>query len=104
MGFWRNSDAQKMMKITKMYRFQAAFEKFIISVGKPQTCKTFGDFANAFVNRDISVSAASDRVGVVFDRYRDNSIKASTRRRRTKTVKPIRHVIESRDVPLPFAI
>ena len=44
-----NSDAQKMMQITKMDRFQATLQTFIMSLGKPQTCKTFGDFANAFV-------------------------------------------------------
>ena len=40
----------------------------------------------------------------VFDRYTDNSIKASTRQRRTKTTKPIRRVIVSRDTPLPFEL
>jgi hypothetical protein len=38
---------------------------------------------------------------VLFDRYKKNSIKAGTRERRTKTIPPIRHVIENRSVPLP---
>jgi hypothetical protein len=41
---------------------------------------------------------------VVFDRYREHSIKDSTRQRWSKTHnwhKPIRRVIENRDVPLP---
>ena len=54
------------------------------------------------VNRMISVSASYDRVDVVFDRYRGNSIKASTCKGRTKTAKPITRVIDSRDVPVPF--
>ena len=37
------------------------------------------NFANAFVNRVISVCAAYDRVDVQFDRYGDNASKASTR-------------------------
>jgi hypothetical protein len=38
---------------------------------------------------------------VLFDRYEKNSIKAGTRERRTKTIRPIRRVIENRSVPLP---
>ena len=77
-------------------------QAMVIAIGKPQTCKTFGDFANACVNRVISVSAAYDKVDIVFDRYRDNSIMESSCQRRTKTAKRIRRVIESLDVPLPF--
>ena len=42
-----------------------------------------------------------DRIDIVFDRYRPDSIKRGTGRRRTKTCRPIRRVIENRDVPLP---
>ena len=63
-----------------------------LSMGKQwlllQENPTFGDLANSFLNRVISVSVAYDRVGDVFDRYRDNSIKASTIQRRSKTAKP----------------
>ena len=38
----------------------------VIVFGKPQACQTFGDFANAFANRIISVSDAYDSVDVVF--------------------------------------
>ena len=41
------------------------------------------------------------RIDVVFDRYRDDTIKAGTSTQRTQAARPIRRVIESRDVPLP---
>ena len=42
-----------------------------------------------------------NRIDVVFDRYRPDSIKRDTRRRRTKTTRrPIRRVTENCDVPL----
>ena len=62
-------------------------QDMVIAIGKLQTCKTFGD-AKAFVNlvnRVILVSAANNRVDVVFDIYTDNSMKASTHQTRTKT-------------------
>ena len=49
-------------------------QTMVIAIGKQQTCKTFGDFANAFVNRMISVSDAYDRVDIVFDGYRDSNL------------------------------
>ena len=42
-------------------------QAMVIAIGKPQTCKTFGHFANAFVNRVISVSVAYDRVDDLTD-------------------------------------
>ena len=42
-------------------------QAMVIAIGKQQTCKTFGDFADAFVNRMISVSDSYDSVDVVFD-------------------------------------
>ena len=41
------------------------------------------------------------RIDITFDRYRPVSIKAAARQARTKVSRPIRRVIESRDVPLP---
>eukprot|EP00795_Rhopilema_esculentum_P002441 gene2440-biopygen11452 len=41
------------------------------------------------------------RIDVVFDRYRQLSIKTSTRLRRKKTSRPVRRVKESGLVPLP---
>ena len=44
---------------------------------------------------------AFDRVDVVFDRYQEFSIKIGTRVKRTKKLRPIRRLIENKDVPLP---
>ena len=41
------------------------------------------------------------RMDVVFDRYRDETIKGTTRTRRSKTARPIRRLVEGRYVPLP---
>ena len=41
------------------------------------------------------------RIDVVFDRYRDETNKGTTRTRRSKTARPIRRLVEGRDVPLP---
>ena len=41
------------------------------------------------------------RIDVVFDRYRTQSIKSGKRKKKSKSVQPIRRVIESRNVPLP---
>ena len=41
------------------------------------------------------------RIDVAFDRYRDETSKGTTRTRRSKTARPIRRLVEGRDVPLP---
>jgi hypothetical protein len=41
------------------------------------------------------------RIDVVFDRYRIQSIKSGTRKKRSKSVQPIRRIIENSNVPLP---
>ena len=40
-------------------------------------------------------------VHILFDRYYATSIKAGTRKRRTKYHKPVRRIVDGRDVPLP---
>jgi len=56
--------------------------------------------ADEFVARVKLSSVNYNRTDIVFDRYRDDSIKASTHPRGTKT---IRRVIEHRGVPLPVS-
>jgi hypothetical protein len=41
------------------------------------------------------------RIDVVFDRYGTQSIKSGTRKKRSKSVQPIRRIIENSNVPLP---
>lgn len=46
-------------------------------------------------------SEKGSRIDVLFDRYRDLSIKSGTRTRRSKGKQPVRRVIENKEVPLP---
>ena len=50
---------------------------------------TFGDFACNFLEAVLNTSTQYQEIHVVFDRYREDSIKGGTRRRRTKTTRPI---------------
>ncbi|KAK6171651.1 hypothetical protein SNE40_018095 [Patella caerulea] len=74
----------------------------VLSIGKPANAISFGDLADAFTNSIYRSGTTYDRVDVVFDRYRDESIKSQTRQRRSQTTGPIRHV-GGRDVPLPHS-
>ncbi len=69
-------------------------QPLVIAVGKPQGAVTFGDFADTFVLSVRQQGANYERINVVFDRYRDETIKVGTRGRRTKTAQPIRRIIE----------
>ena len=61
------------------------------------------DLADTYVRAVLSNKAGSNyqRVDVVFDRYREETIKGATRTRRTKAARQIRRFVEGRDVPLP---
>ena len=75
----------------------------VAALGKPHEAKTFGDFADCYVNAVLRKSSKYQRVDVLFDRYRKHSIKATTRSRRSKgNARPVRRVIEGREVPLPI--
>lgn len=76
-------------------------QALVVALGRPTEAKTFGDFANIFTQTVLKAGSSFDRVDVVFDRYREQSIKASTREKRTKTCQPIRRLVEGPDVPLP---
>lgn len=73
----------------------------VVTVGKPPDTKTFGDLSDEFIKSVYQSGAHYRRIDVVFDRYRHESIKSTTRQRRSKTTRPIRRVIEGRGVPLP---
>ena len=61
---------------------------------------TFGDRADTYVKTALKAGSAYHRIDVVFDRYRDGTIKGTTRTRRSKAARPIRWLVEGRDVPL----
>ena len=74
----------------------------VAAIGKPETAKSFGEYADCFVSAVLRKGSGCSRIDVVFDRYRKHSIKASTRTRRTKKMaRPVRRIIEGRNVPLP---
>ena len=62
---------------------------------------TFGDLADKYVKTVLKAGSEYHRIDVVFDRYRDETIKGTTRTLRSKTARPIRRLVERRDVPLP---
>ena len=76
-------------------------QALVVAIGKPAEATTFGDPADCFIRCILQMGSRCDRIDVVFDRYRPDSIKRGTRRRRTKICRPIERVIENRDVPLP---
>ena len=75
----------------------------IQALGKPPGCQTFGDYANVFMNNVTSHFRCHTKRGeVVFDRYTgQQSIKTVTMSKRVWKTKPVRKVIDGRNVPLP---
>ena len=57
-------------------------QALVMAHGKPPGMKTFGDFANIFAETVFKMGAKYQRIEVVFDRYRDESIKSGTRIKR----------------------
>lgn len=77
-------------------------QALVVALGKPSKSQpTFGDFAIRFAKRIKYLGAAYTRVDIVFDRYRKQSLKASTRKKRGKGKTPVRREIKNDVVPLP---
>lgn len=76
-------------------------QALVVALGKPDKAVTFGDLADTYVRAVLKAGSNYQRIDIVFDRYRDETIKGATRTRRTKAAQPIRRVVEGRDVPLP---
>ena len=75
----------------------------VAAIGKPEKAKTFGGFADCYVDAVLRKGSGYQRIDVFFDHYRRHSIKATTRSQRSKnTARPVRRVIEGREVPLPM--
>lgn len=71
-------------------------------VGKPAGCKTFGDLADTIIQSVCSnFTGNCTRVDVLFDQYGTQSIKSGTRSKRRRGIRPVRRVIEDRNVRLP---
>lgn len=76
-------------------------QALVVALGKPEKAVTFGDLADTYVRAVLKAGSNYQRIDVVFDRYREETIKGATRTRRTKAARPIRRLVENRDVPLP---
>ena len=69
-----------------------------LALGKPGASVTFGFLADTYVKTVLKAGCAYHRTDVVFDR--GETIKGTTRKRRSKTTRPIRRLVEGRDVPI----
>lgn len=69
-------------------------------MGKPAKCKSFGEYATTFSEIVLKNKHHAQRIDVVFDHYKEDSIKSATRQKRGSQ-NSIHRVIEKYDVPLP---
>ena len=76
-------------------------QALVVAIGKPHGASTFGDLADVFIQNVLHSGESFSRIDVLFDRYYDVSIKAGARKKRSQGSRPIRRLIENRDVPLP---
>ena len=65
-------------------------QALVVALGKSANAQTFGDLADTFVGRVLKFGANYQRIDIVFDRYKEETIKGTTRTRRTKSARPIR--------------
>ena len=72
--------------------------QFLVQSLKHQGLRTFGEYADMYVGVVLRKGVRFRRIDVVFDRYRTQSIKSGTRKKKSKSVQPIRRVIENRNV------
>ena len=73
-----------------------------MALGKPSGVTNFGEFGDAFVKLVTHAGSSFNRIDVTFDRYRETSIKAATRSKRSKHSRPVRRVVEDSSVPIPI--
>ncbi|KAL2081649.1 hypothetical protein ACEWY4_023502 [Coilia grayii] len=71
------------------------------AIGKLPNASTFGDYADIFVQKVTGYLHGNiTRVDLVFDQYKQNSIKGGTRAKRSTTRRKIRTIVR-RDVKIP---
>ena len=73
----------------------------MVALGKPDNAVTFGDLADTYVREVLKAGSNYQRVDVLFDRYTEETTQGATRTRRTKAARPIRRLVEGREVPPP---
>ena len=65
-----------------------------VAVGKPANAQTFGAYADRFQDVVLRAGSQYQQIHVLLDRYEKSSIKAGTRERCTRTIRPVRRVSE----------
>ena len=76
-------------------------QALVMALGKPSDVKTFGEYANMFVETVLKMGAQYQRIDVAFDRYQSNSIKRGTRAKQKERHRPVHRKIENDMVPIP---
>ena len=71
------------------------------AISRPAGTKASGELANIFVCSVMQSGFHSGRIDIVFDRYYYTSMKSITRKRPSKSSRPIRKVVNDESVPLP---
>ena len=66
-----------------------------------QRTENFGHLADKFRASALYQGKSYERIDIVFDRYCENSIKESTRSKRTTNQRPIRKQLDDRTVSVP---
>lgn len=74
----------------------------IQQIGKAKDVKTFGEYGTLFYNIISNYFRLYERVDIVFDYYKRNSIKNCTRQKRSGLYQPKRKIVDGEDVPLPI--
>ena len=71
---------------------------------KKDNVRTFGDFCQKVQDMILNLAIDSQRIDIVFDIYLKNSIKASARKSRKKSIEPVPVSINRDDQQMPSAI
>ena len=74
-------------------------QALVVALGKPDASVTFGVLTDTYVKTVLKADSAYQITDVVFDR--SEIINGTTRKRRSNTIRPLRRLVEGRDVPLP---
>ena len=71
----------------------------VLLLRKPDNAQTFGNLTGIYISTIQKVCSRYQWIDV-FDRYREETIKCTTRTSDKKAARPIRRIIGGRDVPL----
>ena len=84
-SFHFNNTCTEINTCLQFQYFMSHLSALLAALGKPIDAMIFGDFGDKFLAAVVESGFRYQEVHVIFDRYEQNSIKAGTRERRTKT-------------------